>query len=158
MKKFFSLSACIAIVAMLMTSVTISSCSKDDDDNDSTIVKADSIRTFEVTMGGSTATSAGSYLSVEDEKVYKTSDIKSDDNTINIVFDGKKFISPAVSSNSYVSGNGILTNFTTVTEGKVYSYKDYYGYHGTITVKSGTMGTNDAVITIIVTRIANANQ
>ena len=45
MKKFFSLSACIAIVAMLMTSVTISSCSKDDDDNDSTIVKADSIRT-----------------------------------------------------------------------------------------------------------------
>ena len=109
-------------------------------------------------MGGSTATSASSYLSVEDEKVYKTSDIKSDDNTINIVFDGKKFISSRIQQQLCKMETVSLPTSTTVTEGKVYSYKDYYGYHGTITVKSGTMGTNDAVITIIVTRIANANQ
>lgn len=152
MKKIFRLSAMVAMVSMMATSVCVSSCSDDDDDDDSTVVPVEVYtKTFTATVGGSSS-SEGSFISVQEGKVYKTSDL-TDDNKVEIVFDGDKFFSASESKNDKVANNGCAAAVTTVTKGKKYKFTTNGGengtsYSGIIEVVEGTIGGASATIKI----------
>ncbi|MBQ4035132.1 MAG: hypothetical protein II623_06695 [Paludibacteraceae bacterium] len=158
MKKIFRLSAMVAMVSMMATSVCVSSCSDDDDDDDSTeIVNKDKTETFTLQVGGTNSKNYGSFISIQNKKVYKMSEL--DENSgVEIVFNGKQFVSAASADNPLVSSTGLKADLTTVVADQEFEFttngaeKGGKSYSGTIKVTKGTMGSSDAEITITVTR------
>lgn len=67
MKKIFRLTAMAAMVSMLATTATFTSCSDDDDDDDPNPIQQEDVKytnVFSVKVGGSSS-SEGSFISVQ---------------------------------------------------------------------------------------------
>ncbi len=133
MKKIFRLTAMAAMVSMMATTATFTSCSDDDDDDDNTPTPVvDYTKTFSGEVGG-TESAAGSFISVMDGKIYSLSDIKGDAEKashVEIVFDGSKFVGANESINDVVNQNGCAAVVTTVTKGKEYKFTTNGGENG----------------------------
>ena len=146
MKKLFRISAMVAMVSMVATSTIATSCSDDDDDDPQLVLPKDT--TFTVNMGGANST-AGSFLSVKDCKVYNKSDVAKHSDNVEIVFNGFGFKSAAESDNSIVNLNGQSAKISQ-TSPLTYSYETSTGYKGslTLTEEPGDEGAN-YVVTVI---------
>lgn len=146
MKKLFRISAMVAMVSMVATSTIATSCSDDDDDDPQLVLPKDT--TFTVNMGGTNST-AGSFLSVKDCKVYNKSDVSKHSDNVEIVFNGFGFKSAEESDNSIVNSNGQSAKITQ-TSPMTFSYETSTGYKGTLTLADelGDAGAN-YVVTVI---------
>jgi hypothetical protein len=149
MKKFFSLSAIVAVLAMLMTSVSVSSCSSDDDDD----AKGDTT-TFTVDLGGTKATTAGSFLSIKNKAAYLASADSSLLKSVEIVFNGTQFVSAKSSANKIVAKNGLSATISAGSVANTYAYTTSDGFSGTITIVEGTAESTSSVIKVSVIRIS----
>ena len=108
--------------------------------------------TFTVTLGGSDATTAGSFLSIKDKKAYKSSEITSTTNNVEIIFTGTEFKSATESINANIKGNG---NSATIVEAAgIYSFTTSTGYTGTLTITDGAANAASAVITVEAKRLS----
>ncbi|MDR1729175.1 MAG: hypothetical protein LBR52_00730 [Prevotellaceae bacterium] len=108
--------------------------------------------TFEAILGGSGATDAGSFLSIEDEKVYFSNATDAQLANVEIVFDGTTFKSATESANSKVKANGNSATITKVDNDN-YSYATSTGYQGTIKINSRA-GSGDATkVTVTVVKM-----
>lgn len=87
-------------------------------------------------MIGSGASSAGCYLSLADDKVYRIDteeDVLTCDHDslkhVDIIFDGTEFYSPSSSNNPIVKNNGIKTHVNRFDDGFFFETNEgYYGY------------------------------
>lgn len=158
MKKIFRLTAMAAMVSMMATTATFTSCSDDDDDDDNTptpVVVDDednyNHETFQVTVGGSKA-EAGSFISVADRKVYNTAQVKElgENCNVEIIFDGSKFASASESKNDAVIACGQGAIIKQVEKGKKWSFTTSEGARGYIEVIEGTVGSETAQVKITV--------
>lgn len=115
----------------------VSSCKDEDEKNEATeyITKYYTI--------GSGASTAGCYLSLRDDKVYRI--ISEDDvltadeeylKHVDLVFDGKEFYSPTCSNNSTIKSNGIKTHVNPFETG--YFFETNLGYQGYIYFEDDT--------------------
>lgn len=107
---------------------------------------------FTVTLGGSEATTAGSFLSVKDKKAYKSTEITSTSNNVEIIFTGTEFKSAKDSKNANVNGNGHSATLTVVSA-TVYGFVTSTGFTGTLTITSGDANSASAVIEVEVATI-----
>lgn len=154
MKKIFRLTAMAAMVSMLATTATFTSCSDDDDDDDPNPIQQEDVKytnVFSVKVGG-TSSSEGSFISVQEGKVYKSSEL-TDDNKVEIIFDGDKFSSASESKNDKVNQNGCGALIKTIVKGEKYSFTTEGGengksYSGIIEVTDGKVGGASATVTI----------
>lgn len=141
MKKIFSLSAIVAMLAMLATSVSVSSCSKDDDDS---VKKEDAkviTETFNLNVGNSKST-YGSFISISEKAVYTMSTLDANVDKVEFCY-GDALIPASESVNAKVKANGVVSTLTKTAPGE---FQFTVGkYNGTIKVaESG----NDAVLTV----------
>ena len=146
MKNLFRLTALATMVSMMATATVATSCSDDDDDETPVVLVKDT--TFTVNMGGSGST-AGSFLSVKDGKVYKKSDVAAHGDNVEIVFTGYTFVSADKSENSIVNSNNQSATISQ-TSPLTFSYETSTGYKGSLTLveEPGDAGAN-YVVTVI---------
>ncbi len=121
-----------------------------------TVGSAVNYTSFTAVVGGSEATTAGSFLSIQDGKVYKTADVNAGKGeNVEIVFDGIEFKSATLSTNSNVSGNGQWAQIQLLGDNH-WGYMTSTGFQGDITITSTTGSGNATVANITVNKGASA--
>ncbi len=108
--------------------------------------------TFEVELGGSESSTAGSFLSIKDQKAYMSSATAAQLGNVEIVFDGTTFKSAKESANTTVKNNG---NSAVITgSGNNYTYTTAPdGYTGTITITDEDGSGAKRNVTVTVTKL-----
>lgn len=116
-----------------LMSLAFFSC-KDDEENDSAKEPETITKYYTIGSGASTA---GCYLSLRDDKVYRISTEEevwtADDEYlkhVDLIFDGKDFYSPTSSCNPTINSNGIKTHVNPYGTG--YFFETSEGYYGQI--------------------------
>lgn len=113
--------------------------------------------TFTVTMGGSSVSTEGSYLSIKDKDVYKIGDIKDANNNVEIVFTGTKFISASASSVEKINKNNHSAIITPTAAEGVFSFTTSTGYEGSLSIIEGNATSASSIIRVTVIRTETAN-
>ena len=102
---------------------------------------------FELSIGGGEST-AGSYISIKDKKVYTTAEAKNNAAAIEMIFDGTTIKSASESINTSFTP---IASATVSQNGNVFTFSTSTNYEGTITV-NGTLGDPKAIYTVNVKR------
>jgi len=90
MKKF----AILAAVGFMAFSVVSCSDDKDDEGNKSTPISDKWDKTAVIELGGSSNATLGSFLDIDEFKVYKKAEVAANSAKIDLVFDGSNFLTP----------------------------------------------------------------
>ena len=162
MKKLFHLATLATIASLAATISVATSCSDDEEEETPVVVDTTnnnggiSYERFELTVGGPKS-DKGSYISIQNKKALMSSQLN-ESSGVEIVFDGYGFKGAQNSTNNTVSSIGLNAEIETVEPGKLYRYKtngaDYGNriYFGSIEIVNGTVGSDDAVVDVIVYR------
>lgn len=108
----------------------------------------DNYNSFSATLGGPDSEEC-SYISICDEDIYNVDDEEGLEN-VEIVFNGKKFISADEAENEIVNENGNEADIETIEKGERYAFSTSTGYCGYIIVEDGKMGRSDSEIDVTI--------
>ena len=121
----------------------------DEDEDEDEEVDLDSMESFQVTVGGPESDEP-SFISVCNQDAYTVDDDEEDLDCVEIVFNGKNFISADECKNEYVSENECAAEIEEIEKGSMYSFATNTGYAGYISVDEGTMKSKSSEISITV--------